>query len=85
MSPPSPPGSFTLQPGRYPVQVIPDPLGCVIPADDGSGHLSVSKPQLSGSRSGIRSDSVSKLILSCETESRLRAEPEYRSQNLLLM
>lgn len=62
MSPPSPSGSLTLQPGRYAVQVIPDPFGGVISADDGSGHLSVSKPQLTGSRSGIRSDSVSKLI-----------------------
>lgn len=53
MSVPSPSGSLTLQPGRYAVQVIPDPFGGVISADDGSGHLSVSKLQLTGSRSGI--------------------------------
>lgn len=77
--------TFTLQPGRYPVQTIPARLGGVTPAGDRSGHLSDSKHQLTGSRLGIKSDSGSMLTLSCETESRLRAQPKYRAQNLLLL
>ena len=74
--------TFTLQPGRYPVQTSPAPLGGVIPAGYRSRHLSDSKHQLTGS------DKVwfwFHVNIKLWDRVRLRAEPRYRAQNLLLL